>query len=76
MGKCNSLARTFKNLPLENNQLKFFKETITIKRGLNFVNGIIETGSEKGNYTFDLRVNKRFGDEEKKKQMEEIAESL
>ena len=76
MGKCDSLASNFENLPLENNQLKFFKETIIIKRGLSFVKGVVSTGSEKGNYTFELKVSERFDDKEKKRQMEEIAEKL
>ena len=76
MQKCDSLAETFKNLPVEENDLTKFKELIETK-GVKFKNGISPSGSAKGTYQFELNeLKSNFKDNDLKKQLTELLDKI
>ena len=76
MQKCDSLAGTFKNLPVEENDLTKFKELIA-KKGVTFKNGIALSGSTKVTYPLELNeLKSNFKDNDLKKQLTELFDKI
>ena len=63
MKKCESLAGTFTKIPLDDDDLKKFKE-LSEKMGDYFKKGMSESGSEKGIHNFF--ISSKFKNEEMK----------